>query len=250
VRKFALLAAVAVLALVGAAVAYAATDSVGYSATVSPSKAPKKGKAPVSVTYKATLTVRATPAGTQPDGASKVDLFFAKQLTNGGKRFPSPCKQKDIDSKPSIPKKCNPALVGTGSAKAFLGQPGSAQNPAASETFSVKLFNANKGKGVLLVLNGTSPLPVHNRVIPGTVKKLSGGSFGYEVTFTIPPNLQTIGGIPSVVTDLTATVGKKSHGVGYIALASCPKSKKLSAKAVEHFNNGTTGTGSSTLACK
>ena len=240
-RKLALLAVLALTLVVGAAVAYAATDTTTYSASISPKK-------PGNVAYSNALTVRG-PNNTQPQGASKTDLFFAKQLVYNGKKFPSPCKAKDIDGKSSIPPKCNKALIGNGTGTANAGPAGGPS--LGAEQFTVSLYNANKGKAVLLVLNGTSPVKVQNRVITGTVKKLSKGKFGFEVTFTIPASLQTVPGttIPSVITDLSTKVKKTVHGVGYVQLRSCPKSKKLPSKAVVHFKNGTTGTATSTIAC-
>src|SRR5256885_987757 len=70
VRKPALVVA-AMLALIGATAAYAATDSVTYKASISPKRA---GRTPVNITYSNTVTVGVTPAGTQPDRVFEIDL--------------------------------------------------------------------------------------------------------------------------------------------------------------------------------
>jgi len=244
VRKLALLVA-AVVSLAAAATAYAVTDTVTYKVSISPSKAGHKP----GLTYKATTSVHG-PGGTQPDGVSELDVFFARQFRNNGAAFPSPCKQSDIDGKTAIPHKCNKALIGSGTATANAGTAGSSS--LGSENLTVKLFNASHGKSVLLVVNGTSPFAIHNRVIVGKVKRLAHGKFGYEDVFVVPQSLQTIPGtaIPSVITDSTLSIGRTFHHIGYAQLTGCPRSKKLAAKLTYKFTNGTSSTGTATIACK
>jgi len=244
VRKLALLVA-AVVSLAAAATAYAVTDNVTYKVSISPSKAGHKP----GLKYTATTSVHG-PGGTQPDGVSELDVFFAKQLHENGAAFPSPCKQSDIDGKTTIPAKCNKALIGSGTATANAGTAGSPS--LGSENLTVKLFNANHGKAVLLVVNGTSPFAIHNRVIVGKIKRLTHGKFGYEDVFVVPQSLQTVPNtaVPSVITDSTLTIGRTFHHIGYGQLTACPHSKKLPGKVVYKFTNGTSATGSATIACK
>ena len=217
-RKLALLVAV-VVSLVGASVAYAVNDSIGYTVSIKPNKAGHKP----GTTYQATLSVHG-PNGTQPDGINETDVFFARQFRNNGAAFPSPCKRSDIDGKTTIPSKCNKALIGTGTGTANAGSAGSPS--LGSESLTIKLFNANHGKNAFLVVNGTSPFPIHNRVIVAKVKRLAHGKFGYETIFTIPPSLQTVPNtaVPSVITDSTITIGRTFHNTGYAQLTSCPHS--------------------------
>ena len=239
-------------ALVMAAAAYAATDSVNYSVTLHQSgKASKKKPAPV--TYTTTITIRATPAGTQPDGSSTSDLFAPKQLRLNASKFPSPCKQSDIDGKSSIPAKCSKALIGSGTATASAGTPGTPS--VGSESFNVAVYNASHGKAVLFVLNSTpgAAVPIHNRVIVGTIKRAS-GPYGYVLHISVPANLQKVGTLQSTITDVTLTVGKtvkvKGKRTPYAELTSCPKSHKVPSRDVVHFNNGTSVTANTTATCK
>jgi hypothetical protein len=245
VRRLVLLVAGALI-LGGAACVYAATDAVRYSASIAPNKA---GRGPVNVAYQETVTL-SRPGGTQPDNFSEVDFFFPRQILLNGTKFPSPCKQSDIDGKTTIPAKCSSGLIGTGTGTGHAGGPGSRQT--TGEDLALKLFNADKGRAVLLVLNGTSPIPIHNRVIPGRVKKLSGGPYGYEIVQTIPASLKVVPNtrISSVVTTSTSRTGKTLHGLGVFQLTSCPAQRKLPAKVVLHFDSGSIVTALTTIACR
>jgi len=257
-RKFAVLA-VAALAVLGitAAVALAADSSVTYTSKLGQTKAVKKSNSPLNVTYTGTLDVAGVPAGNQPDVAPKTDAFFDKNLVNNSSKFPATCTQEDIDGKGAIPSKCAKSLVGTGNATAVGGQPGQPQSPALTESLSVKAYNGKPssknpgkvGKYIFLVVNGTAPIQVPNRVIVGTISKTS-GKYNQKVQFFVPPELQQqLGSLPVALTHFSVTIpasktakvkrrvkGKtKTFRVSYLQIKACPKNKNLNTKATSHF---------------
>lgn len=276
-RKLTIGAVVGAISLVCAAVALAVTNTITYTASVN-AKAPHK--VPVNAGLHSVFTSNGPGGNTQPDTAFKTEVFFAKQFRNNAKHFPA-CTAAQIDNK-AFPSVCEKARVGGGMAIVTAAAPGSADNPATRETLTVDVVNGttgstaaarkrNRGKRVLLVLNGTTPLPVKNRVIAGTLTKVKGTAakkFGYELVFRVPADLQKVPGtsLQVAVRNLTIAVttakkakvkvGGRKRSVSYLQLAACPKSRKLPTRARAHFNNddGTPGTATAvsngSAACK
>ena len=256
-RKLAILmgAGAVFFALVAYAVA-SVTPTVTYTSPIKEKGKPKPGK-PANIQYTGILDVKNSD-GTQPDTAPTTQIFFAKQIKNNAKHFPS-CKASDIDGQAAIPAKCKKAIVGAGSASSQAGTPG---KPAAiTENLTVTAVNGNKGKQVMLVLNASTPVAIQNRVIPGTIGG-AGGKFGYKVTFKVPPDLQSQLGLQIALTHFNVvfsskkTVKVKGQKVSYLQLTKCPKSKKLPVRAIVNFNNdagqpgGPTVTSDTTTSCK
>src|SRR5215212_8683531 len=105
-------------ALVFAAVAVASTQSntASYISTVKyKGKATKKKQK--NVVYNGVLHLSTTDKK-QPNTSSPTELFIARQLKTNGAKLKS-CKQSDFDTLPSIPAKCNKAIVGDGTAGAL-----------------------------------------------------------------------------------------------------------------------------------
>jgi len=251
-------------AAVGVALALT-NNTVDYSATLTKGKKTKFGN---NLTYRGVLHV-GTSDGKQPNTAGTTDIFFAKQLVNNAKIFPS-CNKSDIDGKQDnqIPAKCEKAHVGNGSAKSDVGNPGSP--PGATQPLDVKAYNGNKGKSIFLAVTGG---PVTNRVIDGVMSKQK-GQFGYKVAFHVPPELQKVLGTQIALTDFDVTIdtkklatkkykvkkGKKKVTkkvkVSYLQLSKCPAGGTVPTRATAHFNkdDGSPGgqdvTSDSTSACK
>jgi hypothetical protein len=248
-RKLAILLGAGAAFFALAALAFASVQpTVSYTSPLKQKSKPKKGK-PANLTYTGILDIKNSD-GTQPATAPTTKLYFAKQILNNAKRFPS-CKVSDIDGKSSIPSKCRKAFVGGGTAASQIGStPGT--KAAITQNLNVKAYNGNKGRQILLVLNSSFPVSVQNRVIPGTIGRGANG-FGSSVTFRVPPELQSNQGLQialthfNVVFPASKTVKVKRHGrtqkVSYLQLSSCPKSKKLPVKALVTFNqdNGQRG---------
>jgi hypothetical protein len=218
VRRIALLA-VAVGALAAAATAWAVTNTVTYTVTLKKATSGKPtAKKPIRVAYNAVLKIDSDPTGSQPDTAP---------------------------GQPTFPSKCNKAQVGSGTASALAGSPGSPASNSVKEDLNVKFYNGKAGKQILLVLNSapTAPVAITNRVVPGD---LAGGTgnFGYRVDFKIPEDLQNQLGLSIALTDFKVAITNKAfkvkkHGktvsVGYLELTGCPGT--LPIRAIGHFKD-------------
>jgi hypothetical protein len=245
VRRIALIAAVALLAT--AATAWAVTNTVSYSVTLKKASSAKaSAKKPVNVGYNAVLHIDTDPSGSQPDIAPVTTIYFAKQIKQNAKLVPS-CTQAEIDGKTTFPSKCNKAKVGTGTATALAGSPGSPAANSVKEDLNVIAVNGAGGKQILLVLNSApgAPVAISNRVVPGTLGKGSGG-FGYTVAFKIPEDLQMQLGLSIALTDFnvkispkpfTVKVKGKSTKMGYLQLTSACPGGKVPVRAVASFKD-------------
>jgi hypothetical protein len=246
VRRIALLVAVGLLAT--AATAWAVTDTLSYSVTLKTVGAGKATpKKPLRVAYNALLHIDTDPAGSQPDTAPVTSIYFPSQIKQNSKLLPS-CTQQQIDGQQTMPAKCNKAQVGTGTASALAGSPGSPASNSVKEDLNVKLINGPSGKQVLLVLNSAAnaPVAITNRVVPGDLGAAS-APFGYKVDFKIPDDLQNQLGLSIALTDFKVNVtnkaftvkkGKKKVQVGYLEETGCPASGQVPIRAIAHFTSG------------
>lgn len=258
-RRLVLMTAIAVMAFAG--VAYAVANTMNYTATTKAKGKPSKKK-PAPLTYVGTLKIDTNPAGQQPDVGPATTVFFAKPIVNNSKYFPF-CTKAEIDGQPSIPAKCTKAITGTGTATAYAGHPGQPRASSVKEDLNVKVINgAPVGKMLFLVVSSQpgAPVPLANRVIPGTVTKAS-GAFGFAVRFDIPQDLQTNLGLSISLTDFAVTIpGKptsvkvkgKTQKLSYLALNACPGGH-LPVKAITDFRDSggtvTPVTSTSSAAC-
>jgi hypothetical protein len=232
-----------------AAVAHAVTNTLDYSTKLGFKGKPTKKK-PANLAYTGTLHIDTDPAGHQPDRAPVTSIYFAKQIKNNAKYFPS-CKQSQIDGKHAFPSKCKNAVVGKGTAAALAGLPGAPASQSVQEDLNVKAVNGPKGKSIFLVLNSEpgGPVALTNRVVPGAVVK-SSGKFGFRVRFTIPQDLQTQLGLSISLTDFDVKISSKARTVkvkvkvkgkkktqkrklSYLQLTSCKG--QLPSKAITEF---------------
>jgi hypothetical protein len=242
VRRLVLLTAVGVMAI--AAVAYAVTDTVSYSAKYSRKGTATKAK-PANTGYEGILHVATDQSGQQPEAAPTTVLYYPKAVQTNGKYFPF-CNQSEIDGQPTFPAKCKKAIVGTGTAEALAGKAGG--TGSSPQHLTVAAVNGPKGKVLYLVLrNKPGSVDVPNRVIPGTLVKAS-GAFGFLVRFEVPANLQNVAGLDISLTDfdvkLSGTprkvkVGKVFKKISFFQLTSCKGS--LPTKAIVDFKDKDTG---------
>jgi hypothetical protein len=239
--------AAAVLAVTG--VTYAVTNTLDYSAKLGYKGKPAKKK-PANLAYTGTLHIDTDPAGHQPDTAPVTSIYFAKAIKNNASYFPS-CKRSAIDGKGVFPSKCSKAVVGTGTANALAGLPGSPSSQSVNQGLNVKAVNGPEGKTIFLVLNSKpdAPVAISNRVVPGAVVK-SSGTFGFRVRFTIPGDLQSQLGLSISLTDFNVEISSKARTVAvkvkgqkkpqkrklsYLQLTSCKG--QLPNKAVTEFKD-------------
>jgi hypothetical protein len=220
-KLFVLFAVGALVCAVAVATAFASQQPNTVSYTV---KAKKKGKPskkhPAPLSYEGILSV-GTSNNTQPNVAPTTKLYFPKQVVQNAKYFPS-CNGKKLDGQSSVPASCKKAVIGGGTATASGGAPGQPINPATTENLKVTAYNGVRGKQILLVLNGSSPLQISNRVVTGQMGP-GGGKFGYTVTFTVPADLQYQLGLQVALTHFDVKISPKVH-----KLKVRGKTKKLS----------------------
>lgn len=237
-RRIALVLAVVGL-LVAAATAWAAvTNTVSYKTTLhSVGKGSKKK--PAALSYQAVLHIDTDPPGQQPDTSPNTTVYFPSVVKQNAAKLPS-CSQADIDGKPSVPAKCNKAMVGNGTASALAGSPGQDAGSSIKENLSVKLYNGGANK-VLLVLNAAAPVQIQNAVVPGILGP-GGSGYGYSVDFQVPPNLQNNTGLWVALTDFKVNVLPKTFPVkvkgktvklSYLQLTG--PCSGLKSKATAHF---------------
>jgi hypothetical protein len=228
------------------AVAYAVDNTVSYTSKVTYKGKPTSTK-PANLTYTGTLHIDTNPQGQQPDTAPRTSVYFAKAIKNNSKYFPF-CNASEIDGQQSIPAKCSKAKVGTGTASALAGSPGTSGS-SIRENLTVTAMNGPKGKSIYLVLNSTpdAPVAIQNRVVPGTVVK-SSGAFGFLVRFDVPQDLQEQLGLSIALTDFNVKisgtprkvkVGKVFKKISYMQLTSCKGS--LPVKAIAQFKDSANG---------
>lgn len=235
-RKFMLLAVasvVAALGIVGVASAINGTQEIKIK--LENSKAGTSSK-PKSVSH-LTVTTTTTPAPGDPAFATKqAIIYFDKNLVFGGSAF----KNCSTTSPSSIDTTCKSAKVGSGSAKgSALGQ---------TENLTVKAYNAQKGKGLYLHVQGSSPLVI-DAVMPGKLQKAT-GQFGNKLVVTIPDNIQQpVTGVYATLTEFITKVGGTASGKPYVGLKGCPSTKKLKFRGTFTYTDGTSKTADYTSSC-
>lgn len=258
-RRIAFLTAVGVMLFAG--IAYAVTNTMNYTATVKKGAGKPSAKKPVPIKYTGTLTVDTNPPGQEPDVAPTTTVYFAKNLKQNAKLFPS-CTQAQIeDGTNTFPAKCKSATVGTGTATALAGNPGDA--PGVTETLNVAAINGPKGKIIWLAVHSTpdAPVALPNRVIPGTLAAAS-SPYGYTVRFDIPADLQNQLGLSIALSKFSVTISnrtitKKTHGVkqkfSYLMMVAPCVGGKMPTKAITIFKaqdgTQTPVTSESTASC-
>lgn len=128
---------------------------------------------------------------------------------------------------------------------------GTAVDLGVTSTGVLTLFNGPGGKSVVFNVNITTPALI-NDTFNAPLKK-TGGKFGYVLTNTIPPDLQTILDGPIIVRKIDVTTGitRVVHGVrrGYIEAFKCPKSGKAPVHADFFFSEGATSSSDSNILC-
>jgi hypothetical protein len=249
VRRIALIAAVALFAT--AATAWAVTNTLTYSATLKKAGSKKPtAKAPVNTGYNALLHIDTDPSGTQPDIAPVTTVFFAKEIKQNAKAWAG-CKMSEIDGQTTFPSKCTKAIVGSGTATAYAGSPGSPVANSVKEDLTVKAVNETGGKQILLVLTSApgAPVAINNRVVPGTLGS-AGGAYAYKVAFKIPEDLQVQLGLSIALADFKVNISNKAQTIkvkgkpvkaSYLQLTGC-KGGKVPVKAIATFKDANGGT--------
>ena len=173
-----LAAAVVVIVALPASSAFAVNSVQKYASSATPNKGGTKSK-PVPVTLK----VRPyfddiTADAAAPFATDKANVFFPAESVFNGKFFPSCAPAKVLTNSASCPAG---SKVGSGTAKG--------QALGLIESLKVTIFNSPGGKGVELLVVGSSPLII-NSVISGDLQKQT-GKYGYKLVVDVPPDLES-----------------------------------------------------------
>jgi hypothetical protein len=193
---------IAVLALAAiaaiAAVAYAANvNTVTGSTTV---RGKGSGARPIPTGVKFGFQVTETDPGKRATVVARFTLG-AEGLRANPKFFPK-CAYTDMDAEPTVPAKCNKALVGSGIAKNATG-PNTDQSLSFSRPCNLRVRLYNNGSGMIIRLDGEPPLPpsfdsnqigcllpIHEAINGRFVKRRIGGVTSSDFTFNVTEHLK------------------------------------------------------------
>ncbi len=159
-------------------------------------------------------------------------MFFPAESVFNGKYFPSCPAATILTNSASCPAG---SKVGSGTAKG--------QALGLIENLKVTIFNGTGGKGVELLVVGSSPLVI-NSVITGNLLKQT-GKYGYKLVVDVPPDLESPApGAIATLTDFDTTLPKRTIKKGkkvipYIANRGCPASGKWNFGYIGQYTDGT-----------
>jgi hypothetical protein len=232
------LAAVAAVALVACASAYALTSEIGKTvvsatASIAPRTLPAQRNAPVSVE---SVTRIKTTDGSVPPTLSEISFEFDEHGTIDTKGLPVCTMEKLANTTPDAARKrCAGAIVGEGVGRAEVNLPGQAPIAVSSP---LTFFNAPpEGGKPALIAHAYETVPVAKTVLAAiSIERVSKGRYGYRVTIAVP---EIAGGYGSAIL-AKATIGKtwKRGGktVGY-ANAHCVGGR-LQVRGIVKFSDG------------
>jgi hypothetical protein len=189
-----------IAALVVAGVAIGVPPTQTFSGSVSPTKLPKHGFAPV--TAKINLDVTSGDANPPPKMLTATAIFD-NQVRINFKGLPTCNPSKIENTTPPVARKaCKQSIIGTGFANAKVTFPAQAPIDAPAP---VTLFNgAPKGGRPQIIIHAYTTVPAPTTfIVPGVLRKVGGGK--QSITFQIPP---IAGGYGSLV-HFDTSIGKK-----------------------------------------
>lgn len=162
-----------------------------------------------------------------------------------GKLFPS-CSAAKLRSAHNRLSACpRGSLIGRGKAI------GTAVNIGVTSSGALTLFNGPGGKSIVFNVSILSPALI-NENFTAPLKRTS-GTYGYSLTNTIPPELQTILDGPIIVRKIDVTTGltRVVRGVrrGFIEAFKCPRSGKAPLHADFFFSDGATSSADTNILC-
>ena len=244
------LAAVVVVALVGAGSALALRLEIGNIVVVtdggfSPTTLPKKGFAPIKLQGYGKIS---TKDGGLPPVLETITIWFDKngEVETRGLPICTPGKLAATTTA-SARKLCPGAIVGTGFGKAVVNFPDQPPIPASSP---ITIFNGAPKNGnptVLAPAHLTVPAPT-TFVVPIEIQRVNDGRYGFKTVAKIPK----IAGGSGVPVYGRIKIGRewtyKGERLSY-ANAGCPDGR-LQAKGNFRFKDGTILQGTLFRPCK
>jgi hypothetical protein len=232
------LAAVAALALLVCASAYAIRAEIGETyvsatAEMQPRKLPKQGGAPITLK---TVTRIGTKDGSPPPILKTLVFYVDKHGSIDAEGVPVCTLAKLADTTPSqARKRCAGALVGTGTGTAVVDMPGKAPMKISSP---LSFFNGPKKNGMpSLIAHAYETVPTpQTLLVPIAIEKVSHGRYGYRAEVELPPIAEGYGA--ATLAEATVGVTRKRGGktVGYLN-AYCAGGR-LQVHGTLSFENG------------
>ena len=218
------------IALVGLfAVATAAADAtvvqrgelrVTVLTQLSPYKLPRTGTAPISVFVSGHL---ATTTGAIPPQLQQMDIKVNRHGLLQSKGLP-PCSAARIStaSTQEALRLCTPSLIGSGRFWAHIVLPDQPPYPTHGRLL---IFNGRRGRTPLLLAHifTSSPFP-SSFVIAFTIRRISKGPYGTELSATFPQALGNWGYVDRIKLNLKKKYRFKGRELSYFN-AGCPAPK-------------------------
>jgi hypothetical protein len=201
---------------------------------ISPSKLPKRGKAPVTARLNGEIETR---DGTHPPALSSIGLEIDKTIGVDAVGLPT-CRTGQIQSRSSAAAKsaCRGAIVGSGTAEVEVAFP---EQAPFSSTGPVVLFNAGvKGRTTSVLLHAYVDVPAPTAIVTkARVTRIDNGRFGLRIEVKVPK----IAGGSGSVTGFDLEVGRRYTYKGRkksFLLAGCPTGTWVT-KGNALFSDGT-----------
>lgn len=194
---------------VGASPALAAKGAT-YATTVSPSQSGTTSK-PRNAGLRTVVTIPAPPGGQATFAAKRSVQTIPAGVVLDGRPFPS-CTEAQLTARG--PDGCpSGSQIGKGRATAAaMGQTG---------TLEVRLFNAGRGRSILMWANGRTPVP-STLVQPVRLGRAPGSTSGQRLEITLPDEfLQPLPGVYALMTKIDLTLRATRKGRGYVRTTSC-----------------------------
>jgi hypothetical protein len=231
-------------ALVSVGAASAAPNTQTITATVSPSKLPKKTKAPVSLLIDVASTNPTNPFQIpNPATLGKVDIDKDLKLQQKGLATCNSSQFGAATTTQQAKSMCGDSLLGSGTAAIQI--PSGPAIPPVKISAVVTAFN---GKGKTLILHTYNTLSGAQTLVGKLGPSTGGSKYGTTLTVPVPP----LAGGTAVVTGFSTKVKKtyrnKGKKLSYVS-SSC-KDKKLQFQARFTDNQGNVATGTFTQKCK
>src|ERR671919_1377139 len=181
--------------MVSPTVAQAPQTSVTVDSNVSPNRAgtPKK---PQGVTLSGTIRW-SSEEGVEPPIITAFDILIARGgLYNGGKYAKCSAAVANRNGPQACPKK---SIMGSATGVAL----------ADTEITRPKVTMVNGGaRNICFYTVLTNPARVQT-CVPGKIKKLRGGKWGYRVKITVPEVLQVVAGVPIALRSIRWEAGRR-----------------------------------------
>jgi hypothetical protein len=243
-RKHLVWALGVVVALVSVGAAVAAPNTQTITGRVSPSKLPKKTKAPVSLFINVASANPGNPFQVpNPTTLAKVDFDKDIKVQQKGLATCNSSQFTAATTTQQAKSMCGAALLGSGTAA--IQVPSGPSIPPVNISAVVTAFN---GKSKQLILHTYNSLSGAQTLVGKLGPSTGGSKYGTTLTVPVPP----LAGGTAVITGFNTKVKKtyrhKGKKLSYVS-SSC-KDKKIQFQARFTDSQGQTATGTFTQKCK